>query len=138
MLSNWPSSSILSLQGGLSDDRHAPSRACTGAEVGCSITRSEGTTSDVTLLLNGEFGMSNRDLLRSALEEALTFRLVTVDLSQTTDIDASVLGVLARFARLRKEGHVAPLQISHANAHCLELLSICKLRSVFYIEEDSW
>ncbi len=93
--------------------------------------------SDVCFSLFGEFDIYNKHHLADALASHIAFRTVTLDFAQTKFIDAGILGVLARFAGLRRDVGAARLQLINVNRHFRRLLSICRLDTNFRIEDGS-
>ena len=92
--------------------------------------------SDVCLYLRGEFDIYNKRELAALLASSAAYRTITVDLAQTRFIDASILGVFARFADLRRELEAAQLRIVNVNRFIFKLFSICRLDTLFCIEEQ--
>ena len=117
--------------------RVPPSGAEVIAMMNGSVCRFAGkNTPDAFFTLCGEFDICNESQLSGTLDESVGYRTVTIDLAQTTFIDASILGVLVRLeGRCRKHnaGHV---QIINANAHLRKLFSICGLDSTFGLEDQ--
>lgn len=101
------------------------------------VHRSVGdSSSDVRLYLRGEFDIHNKGQLASTLASTLANRTVTIDLAETRFIDAGIIGVFARFAGLRRELEAAQLRIVNVNKFIFKLFSICRLETIFCIEEQ--
>lgn len=103
-----------------------------------SIRRFAGkNTQDVYFTLYDEFDICNKSQLSAALEESVGYRKITIDLAQTTFIDASILGVFVRLAGRCRKHNAGQVQIVNANGYIRKLFSICGLESVFGIENRS-
>jgi anti-anti-sigma factor len=63
------------------------------------------------------------------------YRTITIDLTQTTFIDASILGVLVRLADRCRKHNAGQMRIVNANGHLRKLFSICELESAFGIKD---
>lgn len=92
--------------------------------------------SDVCLYLCGEFDIYNKQQLAATLASSVAYRTITIDLAQTRFIDAGIIGVFAGFAGLRRELGAAPFRIINVNKFIFRLFSICRLDSLFCIEEQ--
>lgn len=91
--------------------------------------------SDVCLYLCGEFDIYNKQQLAATLASSVAYRTITIDLAQTRFIDAGIIGVFARFADLRRELDAAQLRIVNVDRFIFKLFSICRLNSLFCVEE---
>jgi len=101
------------------------------------VYRSVGdSSSDVRLYLRGEFDINNKRQLAATLASSLAYRTITIDLAEARFIDAGIIGVFARFAGLRRELEAAQLRIVNVNRFIFKLLSICRLDTIFFIEEQ--
>ncbi len=90
-----------------------------------SVRRVKGKhASDVSFILCGEFDIYNGRYLVAALEKATTCRTITIDLAQTTYIDATILGIFARAASRRRRFNASRLQITHRDEQRLSATSI--------------
>lgn len=96
---------------------------------------SEGI-SDMCLGLSGEFDIYNKCQLAATLASNVAYPAITIDLAQTRFIDAGIIGVFARFAGLRRELGASQLRIVNANKFICKLFSICRLGTLFCIEEQ--
>lgn len=85
------------------------------------------STSNVTacFTLRGDFDIYDKQQLASVLAAGIGYHTLTIDLAQTTFIDASIIGVLARLAGLRRDVRAARLRIVNANVGIRRLFSIC-------------
>lgn len=95
------------------------------------------SASDVRFLLSGEFDFYNKLELAGALGSHMTYRTVTLDFAQMRFIDAGVLGVLARFAGLRRKQGAAQLRLVNLDAQFRRIFSICRLDAAFRIQGPS-
>ena len=86
--------------------------------------------------LSGEFDVYNKRQLAATLASCVAYRTMTIDLAHTRFIDAGTIGVFARFARLRCELGAVQLRIINVNRFIFRLFSICRLDTLFCIEEQ--
>lgn len=95
------------------------------------------STSNVTacFTLRGDFDIYNKRQLAGVLAAGVGYRTLIIDLAQTAFIDASIIGVLARLAGLRRDAGAARLRVVNANVWIRRLFSICRLGEVFSIDE---
>ena len=101
-----------------------------------SIRRFGGKNAyDVCFTLHDEFDICNTSQLSAALDQSVGYRTITIDLAQTTFIDASILGVFVRLADRCRKHNAGQVRIVNANGHLRKLFSICELESVFGIED---
>lgn len=91
-------------------------------------------TQDVYFALHDEFDICNKPQLSAALEESVGYRTITIDLAQTTFLDASILGVFVRLSDRCRKHNAGQVRIVNANSHLRKLFSICELESIFGIE----
>lgn len=84
----------------------------------------------------GEFDFCNKSQLSATLESGIASQTMTVDLAQTTFIDASTLRVFEHVADCRRELNATPLRIVNVNDHFRRIFSICGLDKTFEIEEQ--
>jgi anti-anti-sigma factor len=92
-------------------------------------------TPDVYFALYDDFDICNKPQLSAALEESVGYRTITIDLAQTTFIDASILGVFVRLSGRCRKHNAGHVRIVNANSHLRKLFSICELENVFGIED---
>lgn len=92
--------------------------------------------SDVCLYLRGEFDIYNKRELAAMLASSAAYRTITIDLAQTRFIDAGTIGLFARLASLRRELGAIELRIVNVNRFIFKLFSICRLDTLFCIEEQ--
>lgn len=95
------------------------------------------SVSDLCLYLRGEFDIHNKHQVAATLASSVAYRTITIDLAETRFIDASIIGVFARFAELRREIEAAQMRIANVNRFIFKLFSICRLNALFCIEEQS-
>jgi anti-anti-sigma factor len=95
------------------------------------------SNSDMCLGLSGEFDIYNKRQLAATLASCVAYRTITIDLAQTRFIDAGIIGVFARFAYLRREIGAVQLRIINVNKFIFRLFSICRLDTLFCIEEQA-
>jgi anti-anti-sigma factor len=93
------------------------------------------SVSDVCFYLSGEFDIYNKRQLSATLASSVAYPAITIDLAQTRFIDVGIIGVFARFAGLRRELGAAQLRIVNVNKFIFKLFSICRLDTLFCIEE---
>lgn len=86
--------------------------------------------------LSGEFDIYNKRQLAATLASSVAYPTITIDLAETRFIDAGIMGVFARFAGLRRELGAAQLRIVNVNKLIFRLFSICRLDTLFCIEEQ--
>ncbi len=86
---------------------------------------------EMRFALSGEFDIHNQQELALALETGMAHKTVTVDLAQTSFVDASILGTLAVFASARLERRASRVRILNASDHLLKLFRLCRLETVF-------
>lgn len=67
----------------------------------------------------------------------MAYRTITIDLAQVRFIDAGVIGIFARLARLRREVGAIQLRIVNANEFIFELFRICRLDALLSTGEQS-
>jgi len=92
-------------------------------------------TLDAYFFLFDEFDIYNKGQLCATLEESVGSLAVTIDLTHTTFIDASILGVFVGLAVRCREHNAARVRIVNASAHLRRLFSICRLEAIFEIED---
>lgn len=99
-----------------------------GGSVRC-LARQNG--SNARFFLHDEFDIYNNGRLFEALEQAIGYRNITIDLAHTTFIDASIIGVFVRLANRCRKNNAAHVHIVNASTHVRRLFSICKLEGFF-------
>lgn len=94
----------------------------------CRIAALDGDSAH--LLLRGDFGRSDALRLFELLALDAARRNLTVDLAQTTYIDASILGVFARIAKRRRDLRVPQLRVVNTPEHIRALFSMCEFEEM--------
>ncbi len=94
------------------------------------------SSSQICLRLSGDFDIYNKRELAATLASYVAYPAITIDLAQTRFIDGGIIGVFARFATLRRELGGAQLRIVNCNTFMFKLFSICRLDTLFCIEEQ--
>lgn len=87
---------------------------------------------EVRFHLQGEFDIATKELLAQILQAGLDSRPATVDLLQTTFIDASIVRVFVEIANAR--GEQARLRIANASAQLQRIFSICRLDETLVVQ----
>jgi anti-anti-sigma factor len=91
---------------------------------------------DVCVSVYGEVDICNERQVSAILEASAAYQMITIDFSEIAFIDASILGVLARFACRRQELDARSLPIVNANTNLRRLFSACELESAFCTEDE--
>jgi anti-sigma B factor antagonist len=102
-----------------------------------SIIRRVESPADASVVfaLCGDFDISSKAALSRALDSTGDgAAAVTIDLSETTFLDASTLAVLAKLQRQRQERGASAVRVVGPNPHVRKILSITKLDRVFDVE----
>jgi anti-anti-sigma factor len=100
--------------------KHPPARNSV-----CRIATADG--SNTHYRLQGDFDLGDAQQLFDLLVQDAESATFTIDLSQTSSIDAGILGAFVRLARKRREVAAAPVRICNASGHIRKLFSICEL-----------
>ncbi|MHB8442416.1 MAG: STAS domain-containing protein [Candidatus Acidiferrales bacterium] len=86
----------------------------------------------VTIALAGEFDLSAQAGLANLLQPAETAEMAVIDLTNTTYLDSTALGMLIRLrSKMIRQNGCGDVRLAGANAQISRVLAICNLGTVF-------